>query len=91
MRNTYNIPCSFQSLSLSDKSSNSCFIFLGSEDLFQKFKVPVGGDQLSRVRLEEAKNLRSLATTRKKRFENLDPIIIEFWHMKQDFLEVFKV
>jgi hypothetical protein len=43
------------------------------------------------VRLEEAKNLRSLATTRKKRFENLDPIIIEFWHMKQDFLEVFKV
>lgn len=39
------------------------------------------------MRLEEAKNLRSLATTRKKRFENLDPIIIEFWHMKQDFLE----
>ena len=61
----------------------------GSEDLLQKFKVPVGGDQLTRVRLEEAKNLRTLATTPKKRFHDLHPFVIELWHVKQDYLEVF--
>ncbi|XP_060578320.1 uncharacterized protein LOC132735396 [Ruditapes philippinarum] len=59
----------------------------GSEDTLHKYRVPVGGDQLTRVRLEEAKNLRTLATTPKKRFEDLHPFVIELWHTKQDFLE----
>ncbi|KAH3814500.1 uncharacterized protein LOC127835962 [Dreissena polymorpha] len=60
----------------------------GSEDVLHKFGVTVGGDQLTRVRLEEAKNLRALATTPNKRFEDLHPFVIELWHTKQDFLEV---
>ncbi|KAH3809428.1 hypothetical protein DPMN_137797 [Dreissena polymorpha] len=37
---------------------------------------------------EEAKHLRSFATSPEKRFEDLHPFIIELWHIKQDFLEV---
>ncbi|XP_053386739.1 uncharacterized protein LOC128550851 isoform X2 [Mercenaria mercenaria] len=59
----------------------------GSTELLNKFQVPVGGDQLTRVRLEEAKNLRTLATTPRKRFEDLQPFVIELWHTKQDYLE----
>ncbi|KAH3843149.1 hypothetical protein DPMN_116657 [Dreissena polymorpha] len=62
--------------------------FGSSEDVLHKFGVTVGGDQLTRVRLEEAKNLRALATTPNKRFEDLHPFVIELWHTKQDFLEV---
>ncbi|XP_060556001.1 uncharacterized protein LOC132716696 [Ruditapes philippinarum] len=60
----------------------------GSDELFQKFKVVVGGDQLTRVRLEEAKLLRALATSPKRRFDDLQPFVVELWHVKQDFLEV---
>lgn len=59
----------------------------GSEDILHKYRVPVGGDQLTRVRFEESKNLRTLATTPAKRFEDLHPFVIELWHTKQDYLE----
>ena len=48
----------------------------------------VGGDQLTRVRLQEAKNLRNIAVTPKRRFEDLNPFVVEMWHNKQDLLEV---
>ncbi|KAH3708428.1 hypothetical protein DPMN_067878 [Dreissena polymorpha] len=38
--------------------------------------------------LEEAKHLRSLATSPEKRFEDLHPFMIELWHIKQEFFEV---
>ena len=33
--------------------------------------------------------MRSLSPNPKKRFEDLDPIVIELWHVKQDLLEVY--
>jgi hypothetical protein len=51
--------------------------------------VVSGGDQLTRSRLQEAKALRSLSPNPKKRFEVLDPIVIELWHLKHDVLEVY--
>lgn len=62
----------------------------GSNSLLRKYKIVVGGYQLTRVCLEEAKQLRSLSTTPKKRFDNVHPFVIELWHTKQDFLEVSK-
>ncbi|KAH3803124.1 hypothetical protein DPMN_156826 [Dreissena polymorpha] len=62
-------------------------LFSGSEDVLHKFGVTVVGDQLTTVRLEEAKNLCALATTPNKRFEDLHPFVIELLHTKQDFLE----
>lgn len=50
----------------------------------------VGGDQLTRVRFEEAKHLRGLATSSKKRFDDLLPFVVELWHVKQDYLEVIR-
>ena len=50
--------------------------------------MSVGGDQLTRVRLQEAKNLRTLSVTPEKRYDELYPIVCEMWHSKQDFLEV---
>jgi len=66
----------------------SSFIFTGNIDLLRKYKVPLGGDQLTRVRLQEARNLRTLSVTPEKRFDDLNPIVCEMWHSKQDFLEV---
>ncbi|KAL5017472.1 hypothetical protein ScPMuIL_007061 [Solemya velum] len=59
----------------------------GNIDLLRKYKVPLGGDQLTRVRLQEARNLRTLSVTPEKRFDDLNPIVCEMWHCKQDFLE----
>ena len=51
-------------------------------------KVPVGGDQLTRVRLQGAKALRAGALTPEDRFEHLEPVIVEMFHTQQDLLEV---
>ncbi|XP_048250775.1 uncharacterized protein LOC124126864 [Haliotis rufescens] len=53
----------------------------------RELHLPVGGDQLTRVRLEGAKSLRALFPTPAKRFDDLGPFVIEWWHNKQDFLE----
>jgi hypothetical protein len=63
---------------------------LGDINVLKKFHVPLGGDQLTRVRLQEAKNLRCLATSPASRFEYLEPIVVELWHIKQDMLEVHR-
>ena len=54
----------------------------------ENLNVPVGGDQLTRVRLQGAKALRLGAFTSKDRFEHLNPVIVEMYHTLQDFLEV---
>ncbi|KAL4220270.1 hypothetical protein ACF0H5_020677 [Mactra antiquata] len=78
-------------LSVQDRDClrRSYSVLLGSDELLKKNKVVVGGDQLTRVRFEEAKLLRALATSPKKRFDDLQPFVVELWHVKQDFLEVF--
>jgi hypothetical protein len=50
----------------------------------------VGGDQLTRVRLEGAKSLRKGAHTAVERFDQLNPFIIELFHTLQDFIEVLE-
>ena len=52
------------------------------------YKVVVGGDQLTRVRLQESKHLRNIAVNPQRRFEDLHPIVVEMWHNKQDLLDV---
>ncbi|XP_076090697.1 uncharacterized protein LOC143062794 [Mytilus galloprovincialis] len=52
-----------------------------------KLQVPVGGDQLTRVRLQGAKSLRAGAFTAEDRLEHLTPIVVEMFHTLQDFLE----
>ena len=63
------------------------FIFILADD-FRELRVPIGGDQLTRVRLQGAKNLRLGAHLPKERFENLEPMIIELFHTLMDFIEV---
>ncbi|WAR02013.1 hypothetical protein MAR_008571 [Mya arenaria] len=50
-----------------------------------EMKVPFGGDQLTRVRLQGAKALRAGAHTATERFNHLHPIIVELFHTLQDF------
>ena len=57
-------------------------------ELLHKFRVPIGGDQLTRAGFHEAKLLRSLSPDPAKRFADLDPMVVEMWHMKQDLLKV---
>ncbi|OWF51396.1 hypothetical protein KP79_PYT24309 [Mizuhopecten yessoensis] len=52
-----------------------------------KLKVPVGGDQLTRVRLQGAKAVQDGALTAVDRLEHLEPIIVELFHTLQDLLE----
>lgn len=47
-----------------------------------------GGDQLTRERLDGCIPLRQLAPTPEERFDHIKPIVCEFWHVKQDMLEV---
>ena len=54
----------------------------------EEYKIPVFGDQLTRVQLQDAKALRHLATSTKARLETLEPVVIVQWHNKQDFIDV---
>ncbi|CAC5424308.1 unnamed protein product [Mytilus coruscus] len=48
-------------------------------------QIPVGGDQLTRVRFQGAKTLRAGAHTKQERFDQLYPMVIELFHTLQDF------
>lgn len=63
---------------------------IGNSEILRKYQVVVGEDQLTRVRLQEAKNLRSISVTPERRYDDLNPIVFEMWHNKQDFLEVLQ-
>ena len=63
----------------------------GDEYRAGKVTVTVGGDQLTRVRLESAKRLRAGAHSSTERFEHLNPIVEELFHVQQDLLEVIYI
>lgn len=66
---------------------NRIYAKAGRGGELDKLQVPVGSDQLTRVRPEGAKALRKGAHTAVKRFDQLNSFIIEFFHTLQDFLE----
>ena len=57
-------------------------------DPLRNIKVPCFGDQLTRVRLAGAKDLRSGSHTPCDRFEHIHPVRIVDWHTKRSFLKV---
>ncbi|XP_052807443.1 uncharacterized protein LOC128236553 [Mya arenaria] len=68
-------------------SINRWYTKAGRVGDLDELKVPFGGDQLTRVRLQGAKSLRAGAHTATERFDHLHPIIVELFHTLQDFLE----
>ena len=58
------------------------------EDPLCGVKIPCFGDQLTRVRLAGAKDLRSGCHSAKDRLDNLYPFCIVDWHTKRSFLKV---
>jgi hypothetical protein len=60
-----------------------------NSDPLQNVKVPCYGDQLSRVRLAGAKDLRSGCHTARDRFDHIYPFQIVDWHTKRSFLKVY--
>ena len=59
-------------------------------DPLAKVKVPIFGDQLTRVRLAGAKDLRAGCRTPQDRLDHLYPYKIVDWHTKRSFLKVSK-
>ena len=60
------------------------------DDPLVKVKVPIFGDQLTRVRLARAKDLRAGYHTPQDRLDHLYPYKIVDWHTKRSFLKVSK-
>ena len=58
------------------------------EDPLCGVKIPCFGDQLTRVRLAGAKDLRSGCHSAKDRLDHLYPFCIVDWHTKRSFLKV---
>lgn len=62
------------------------------EDVYRKAgvemkSVHIGGDQLTRVRFTSAKRLRATSLQSNERFENLQPITFEFFHLQMKMLD----
>ena len=64
-------------------------MYTGAE--FDNETIPLGGDQLVRVRFDGAIGLRDGAHTPRERFEHFKPVVTEFFHVGQDFLEVIHI
>jgi hypothetical protein len=62
--------------------------FAGEEFRAGKLRVTVGGDQLTRVRFDAARHLRSGSHLSLEKLEHLAPVVEEFFHIQQDLLEV---
>lgn len=60
-----------------------------SDDPLSGVKVPCFGDQLTRVRLAGAKDLRRGCHSARERLDHLYPFCIVDWHTKRSFLKVF--
>jgi hypothetical protein len=54
-------------------------------------KIPCFGDQLTRVRLAGAKDLRAGCHSPKQRLDHLYPFCIVDWHTKRSYLKVLYV
>lgn len=59
-----------------------------ADDPLAKVKIPCFGDQLTRVRLAGAKDLRAGSHTPQDRLDHLYPFRIVDWHTKRSFLKV---
>ena len=57
-------------------------------DPLAKVRVPCYGDQLSRVRMAGAKDLRAGCHTARDRLDHIHPIKVADWHCKRSFLKV---
>ena len=57
-------------------------------DPLAKVRVPCHGDQLTRVRLAGAKDLRAGCHTARDRLDHIHPIKVADWHCKRSFLKV---
>ncbi|XP_046584327.1 LOW QUALITY PROTEIN: uncharacterized protein LOC124291387 [Haliotis rubra] len=68
------------------KHINQWYAKAGRGSELETLRVPVGGDQLTRVRLQR-KALREGTHTMQSRFDQLEPVIVEMFHTLQDFLE----
>ena len=62
---------------------------LGAE--LDSLSIPVGGDQMTCVKLQSAKGLRAGCHTAVQRLEHMHPIIVELFHTSMDFLQVFMI
>jgi hypothetical protein len=67
---------------------NFYFIYTGKEYQDGNFKVTLGGDQQVRVNMDSAKMLRAGTHSPAERLQQFSPIVIEFFHVQQDLLEV---
>ena len=59
-----------------------------ADDPLARVRIPCFGDQLTRVRLAGAKDLRAGSHTPQDRLHHLYPIRIVDWHTKRSFLKV---
>ena len=59
-----------------------------ADDPLARVRIPCFGDQLTRVRLAGAKDLRAGSHTPQDRLDHLYPIRIVDWHTKRSFLKV---
>ena len=59
-----------------------------TDDPLLGVKIPCFGDQLTRVRLAGAKDLRAGCHTARQRLDHLYPFCIVDWHTKRSFLKV---
>ena len=59
-----------------------------ASDPLQNVRIPCFGDQLTRVRLAGAKDLRSGCHTPRDRLEHIHPVRIVDWHTKRSLLKV---
>ncbi|CAC5395487.1 unnamed protein product [Mytilus coruscus] len=64
------------------------YVITNDVETLTTYKVPVGGDQLTRVRLKERKSLRAGAFTAEDRLEHLTPIVVEMFPHIARLLEV---
>ena len=63
-----------------------CFFCLVDE--YKDAAIPLGGDQLVRVRVTGARDMVTDGRMRDGHRERIFPEIIEFFHVQQDFLDV---
>ena len=64
------------------------FTVIGNTQVLNRNRAVLGGDQLTRERLQNVRNIRYMAPTPERRCDHLFPIVIEHWHVKQDLLSV---
>lgn len=70
-----------------EQQSTLWYTKAGRASDLDNLKVPVGGDQLTRVHLQSAKALQDGALTSTERLDHLDPMIMEMFHTLMDLLE----